>query len=89
MIEEQKVHIASVSILVKERGTHVKEVNDILTRHGDRIIARLGVHLERAGITPYGGLITVIVEGTAADINTLTDELDTLYGIVAKTSILD
>ena len=52
-------------------------------------LARASAQPRRAGITPYGGLITVIVEGTAADINTLTDELDTLYGIVAKTSILD
>ncbi|MEI7749797.1 MAG: CopG family transcriptional regulator [Candidatus Moraniibacteriota bacterium] len=89
MSEEQKTHIATVSILVRERGTHAKEVNEILTRHGDRIIARLGVHLERAGITRYGGLITVITEGTAAEIKAMTDELDALYGIVAKTSVLD
>jgi len=89
MTEEQKTHIATVSILVKERGTHAGEVNEILTRHGDRIIARLGVHLERAGIASYGGLITVITEGTITDIKALTDELDALYGIVAKTSVLD
>jgi metal-responsive CopG/Arc/MetJ family transcriptional regulator len=89
MTEEPKTHIATVSILVKERGLHAKEVNEILTRHGDRILARLGVHLERAGITHYGGLITVITEGTVTDIKALTDELDALYGIVAKTIILD
>ncbi|NTW30869.1 MAG: hypothetical protein HGA33_06310, partial [Candidatus Moranbacteria bacterium] len=50
---------------------------------------RLGVNLGRAGVQNYSGLITVVIEGTSADIKALTDELDGLYGIVAVASILD
>lgn len=89
MNDESKTHIATVTILVKERETHAGKVNEILSRHGDRIISRLGVNLGRSGIRNYSGLITVVIEGTGADIRTLTDELDGLYGIVAQASILD
>ena len=34
------------------------------------------------------GLITVAVEGTAQEINDLTKQIDELYGIVAKASIV-
>ncbi|HWQ59967.1 MAG TPA: hypothetical protein VN420_02360 [Candidatus Fimivivens sp.] len=82
-------HIATVTILVKERETHAGKINEILSRHGNNIISRLGVNLGRTGLRNYSGLITVVIEGTRADIKTLTDELDGLYGIVALASILD
>ncbi|NTW75569.1 MAG: hypothetical protein HGB34_01580 [Candidatus Moranbacteria bacterium] len=89
MNEMQKNHIATVTILVKERETHAGKINEILSRHGNNIISRLGVNLGRAGVQNYSGLITVVIEGTSADIKALTDELDGLYGIVALASILD
>lgn len=82
-------HIATVTILVKERETHAGKVNEILSKHGDSIISRLGVNLGRAGVRNYSGLITIVLEGTNADIKALTDELDGLYGIVAQACILD
>lgn len=89
MSEDRKTHIATVSILVKEREMRVPEVNGILTEHADRIVARLGVNLDRFEIDGYSGLIDVIVLGTAEEIRSLTDALDGLYGIVARASVLD
>jgi metal-responsive CopG/Arc/MetJ family transcriptional regulator len=89
MNEIPKTHIATVSILVKERETHAGKVNEILSRHGESIISRLGVNLGRTGVRNYSGLITVVIEGTRADVKALTDELDGLYGIVAKECVLD
>lgn len=89
MTDDTKTHLATLSILVKEREAHSAKVNEILSRHGDRILARLGVNLERSGVRNGSGLIEVVLEGTLADITTLAGELDSLYGIVAKTSILD
>ena len=89
MNTEKPIHIATISILVKERETHAGIVNEILSRHGDRIIARLGVNLGRAGVRTYSGLIEIVIEGSNDEIKSLSDELDALYGIVAKTNILD
>lgn len=62
MAEEIKTHIATVSILVKEREAHSTKVNEILSRHGDRILARLGVNLERSGVRDCSGLIEIVVK---------------------------
>ncbi|NTW14886.1 MAG: hypothetical protein HGA38_00780 [Candidatus Moranbacteria bacterium] len=86
---ETKTHLATVSILVKERDTHVAELNAILSRHADRIISRLGVNLDRFEAISGSGLIDVVVLGTATELKALTDELDALYGIVARISVLD
>ncbi len=83
-----KRHLATVSILVKDRQTHAQDVQKILTRHGHLILARLGVNVQRACIEHCTGFITVAVEGTAREIGEFTKELDELYGIVAKSCVL-
>ena len=83
-----KKHLATITILVKDRQTHAKDVQKILTDNGHLIMARLGVNVQRSCIENCTGLITVAVEGTADEINDLTKKLDRLYGIVAKTNIM-
>jgi len=83
-----KKHLGTITILIKDRVTTSKNVNQILTDHGDIIIARLGVNIDRTHIKNCRGLITLTVEGTADEINALNKELDELYGIVAKRAIM-
>jgi len=89
MSEDKKTHIATIAILVKERGTNIAEVNEILSKHADRIVSRLGVNLDRLGADGYGGLIDVVVFASIDEIRSLESELDALYGIVARAGILD
>jgi len=83
-----KKHLATITILVKDRQMHAKDVQQILTDHGHIVMARLGVNVQRSCVENCTGLITVAVEGTADEINDLTKKLDELYGIVAKTNIM-
>ncbi len=83
-----KKHLATITILVKDRQTHAKEVQQILTDYGHLIMARLGVNAQRSCVENCTGLVAVAVEGTANEINDLTQKLDTLYGIVAKNNIM-
>ena len=83
-----KKHLATITILVKDRQTHVKDVQQILTDNGHLVMARLGVNPQRSCVKNCTGLIAVAVEGTAKEINGLTKKLDELYGIVAKTNIM-
>ncbi len=85
---QQKRHLGAITVLIKDRHTHAKSVNEILTKHGKIILARLGVNTERTCTENYGGLITVAVEGTAEEVNALYKELDELYGIVARKAIV-
>jgi hypothetical protein len=84
----EKKHLATITILVKDRQIHAKDVNRILTDNGKLIIARLGVNVQRSCIKHCTGVITVAIEGTAKQINDLTKKLDGLYGIVAKANIM-
>lgn len=83
-----KKHLASITILVKDRQMHAQDVQKILTDNGHLILARLGVNPQRSCIENCTGFIVIAVEGTSKEINDLTKKLDTLYGIVAKKSVV-
>jgi metal-responsive CopG/Arc/MetJ family transcriptional regulator len=83
-----KKHLATISILVKDRQSHAQDVQQILTANGHLVMARLGVNVQRACVENCTGFITVAVEGTVKEIRDLTNKLDGLYGIVAKAVVL-
>jgi putative iron-only hydrogenase system regulator len=83
-----KKHLATITILVKDRKSHAVEVNQILTDNGHLILARLGVNVQRHCIENCTAMITIAIEATAQEINNITKKLDEFYGIVAKASTL-
>lgn len=83
-----KKHLATITILVKDRQMHAGDVQNILTKHGHLVLARLGVNVQRACIKHCTGFISVAVEGTAKELKAFTKELDELYGIVAKLCVV-
>ncbi len=80
--------LATITILIKDRQMHANDVNKILGKFGHYVIARLGVNVQRTCIEHCTGMITVAVEATHKEIKDLTNKLDELYGIVAKSSIM-
>jgi len=84
----EKKHLATISILIKDREKNAPEVNQILTEHGHLVLSRLGVNLQRYCIEHCTALITVVIEGNIKEIKSITQSLDELYGIVAKVNIL-
>jgi hypothetical protein len=86
--KNSKLHLATITILVKDRQMHAPEVNQILTENGHLILARLGVNVQRHCIEHCTAMITVALEASAKDINRITKELDQLYGITAKSLVL-
>ena len=83
-----KKHLATITILVKDRQTNSENVNKMLTENGHLVMSRLGVNVQRSCVENCTGLIAVAVEGTTKEINDLTKKLDGLYGIVAKNNIM-
>ena len=83
-----KKHLATITILVKDRQTNSENVNKMLTENSHLIMTRMGVNVQRSCIENCTGMITVAIEGTAKEINDLTKKLDGLYGIVAKANIM-
>ena len=83
-----KKHLATITILVKDRQTNSENVNKMLTENSHLIMSRMGVNVQRSCIENCTGMIAVAVEGTTKEINDLTEKLDGLYGIVAKASVM-
>jgi len=83
-----KKHLGTISILMKDRHSYAVEVQEILTAHGHLIMARLGVNPARTCVKNCTGIMSIVVEGTAKEINDLTKKLDKLYGVVAKSVII-
>lgn len=82
--KKPKMHLATITILVKDRQTQAPEVNRILTENGHLIMARLGVNVQRHCVEHCTALISIVMEGESRDINRITKELNNLYGIVAQ-----
>lgn len=84
----KKEHLATITILVKDRQANVKGVNRLLTQNGHLIMARLGVNIEPQCFKHCTGMITISLRGTIGEIKNLVKKLDSFYGIVAKVNIM-
>lgn len=87
-MEKTKIHLATVSILLKDRTDQAPKINQILTEHGNLIISRLGVNVQRRCVEHCTAIITIVVEASSKEIRDLTEKLDGYYGVVAKSNIL-
>lgn len=83
-----KTHLAVISILVEDRQTNAREMNQLLTDSGHIIMSRLGVNVQPACLKSCTGLLALAVKGNVAEIKDLTKKLNDLYGLVAKVNIL-
>jgi putative iron-only hydrogenase system regulator len=83
-----KKHLGTITILIKDRHAQAPDINQILTEHGHIILARLGINLQPRCIEHCMAMITLSVQGTSKEISALTEELDAIYGIVAKANLM-
>ena len=74
--------IAIIGIFIEDRE-NISQVNNLLHSFGDKIIGRMGIPYTAGGIN----VISVIIDATADEINSLTGKLGRLKGISAKTML--
>ncbi|MCG8699577.1 MAG: hypothetical protein MI922_16090 [Bacteroidales bacterium] len=72
--------IGAALILVNEKD-NVDELNNLLSKFSGIIIARQGVPIREKGVS----VITLVLEGSNDQINSLTGKLGRLQGIQVKT----
>ena len=68
--------IGAAIILIEDKD-HIESMNSFLSMHSAIIIARQGVPLRERGVS----IITLILEGTTDEINSLTGKLGRLKGV--------
>lgn len=72
-----------VVILVKQREKTASAVNELLSRFGAIIVARMGFPYERRGVN----VITLLVDGTTDQIGELTGKLGMIKNLTVKTTL--
>ncbi len=80
-MEESKMDLATITILVTSRQTHSPELNKILSDNGHLIMSRLGVNVQPKCIQDCVGLIVVVAKGHKDDIQKLNADIDAIDGI--------
>jgi putative iron-only hydrogenase system regulator len=83
MVVMQK-DICVVGILVDGRADRAPEVQQVLTRHGSRILSRSGI----PDPSRRRGIITLTVEADESERKTLERDLQQIEGVVVKSVAL-
>lgn len=76
--------LGTISILIKDRHNKSVGVNEILTKEGSLIRARLGVNVEPKCSSDCLAVISLVVEGAKTEINGLLKKLNSLPGVKAR-----
>lgn len=82
-MEEKMRRIGVISIIIHDRKESAMKVNEILSRHGDIIIGRMGIPYQPRGIH----IIALIINGTTDEVGSLTGQLGSLNGVEVKSAL--
>jgi len=80
--------LGTISILIKDRHNQSAGLNELLTKEGSLIRARLGVNVEPECSAGCPAVISLVVEGEEAEINGLAEKLNALSGVRAQANLL-
>ncbi|MGE5483923.1 MAG: TM1266 family iron-only hydrogenase system putative regulator [Ignavibacteriales bacterium] len=83
MTDAVSKRIGVVGIVIEDRRQSAPRVQEVLTKHGDVIVGRMGV--------PYNdrkvAVIALIVDGTTDEIGALTGKLGSIPGVVVRSAL--
>ncbi len=68
------------AVILIENKKHIDEMNNIISMNADIILCRQGIPLRDKGIR----VISLLIEGTSDQINSLTGKIGRLNGIQVK-----
>ena len=75
--------VGFVGIIVTDRKKAAHQVNDLLSEHGDIIVARVGLPYRERKCS----VITLIVDATTDELGALTGRLGALPGVSVKSAL--
>ncbi|MCR5686824.1 MAG: iron-only hydrogenase system regulator [Lachnospiraceae bacterium] len=78
-MEQTETRVAVIGIIV-ENTDSIAKLNDILSRHREHIIGRMGLPYEKKNIS----CITVVIDAAQNEINTLCGQIGKLDGVSSK-----
>ncbi len=72
-----------IGIIIEEREANALAVNELLSKHGKLIVARMGVPYEKRSCSA----LTLIIDATTDELGVLTGKLGALPGISVKSML--
>jgi len=82
-MEDKARRIGVVSVIIHDREASARAVNEILSRHGDIIIGRMGIPYHPRDIH----IIALIINGTTDEVGSLTGQIGSLSGVEVKSAL--
>lgn len=76
--------VGVVGIVVEDRESAARKINDILSEYGEIIIGRMGVPYRERNLS----VISLIIDGSTDAIGALTGKLGSLKGVQVKTALV-
>ena len=83
-----KRHLATITVLIRDRQSQANDLQQLLTDNGHIIMARMGVNVQPKCIEHCTGMIVLTLEGGLSEIKALNKKIDEMYGVVAKLSVM-
>ena len=83
-----KISLGTISILIKNREVYGGKVQKILSDNSHLVMSWMGVNIQPKCISNCLGVITVVAQGTKADLEKLATKIKAVKGITAKLNIL-
>ncbi|MFA6170934.1 MAG: hypothetical protein WCW77_01995 [Patescibacteria group bacterium] len=77
-------YLGTLNILVSEREVNAPEINNVITKFGHLVRARLGIHLSPKCVKGCSGLITLVVQGEKKELEKFAKEAAKHKYAVAK-----
>ncbi len=83
-----KQHLGTITIMSTDRYKNSSKIQKILTANSKLIINRLGLNVQPQCLRNCTGLIVLVVRGTRPEIKKLSQEINDLYAVIAKFTII-
>lgn len=72
-----------VGVIVEDRKQTADQINKLLSKHGDIVLARVGLPYKEKDCS----VITLIVDATTDELGSLTGELGSVPGVSIKSAL--
>lgn len=72
-----------IAIILENPGEIQGRVNSLISEFGDIVVGRMGIPYRERNL----GVLSLIVEGTENEINTLTGKLGNIHGVNARATM--
>ncbi|MBN2143923.1 MAG: iron-only hydrogenase system regulator [Candidatus Aureabacteria bacterium] len=77
--------VGVVAVIIKDRMSASRKVNEVLSQYGEMIIGRMGIPYHQRNTH----IISIIVDGTTDEIGAMTGKLGSIPEVLVKSTLVN